>query len=218
VELAMPGSAHTVPITTAEATVKVRRRTVDQLLIASGTLVTIVLLVAGGLLTWGNHFATDYVHKELSSQHVRFPDAAALTAEGRADLVGHAGDAVTSGADAHAYAGYIAGHLDKIGGGSTYADLSAPQSAATAAVQAAKAAGAPAAEIATLQAKADSITSQRDTLFKGETLRGLLLTTYAWSIVGEIAGIAAIAAFAGAAGLGALVVAGLVHLRRAPKS
>jgi hypothetical protein len=56
----------------------------------------------------------------------------------------------------------------------------------------------------------------RDSPFRGETLRGLLLCSYAWSTIGRIAGIAGIAAivaFAGAAVMAALVVAGLVHLR-----
>ena len=70
-------------------------------------------------------------------------------------------------------------------------------------------------KIATLQAdtrrrSADSVTP----LFKGETLRGLLLSSYAWSTVGQIAGIAAIAAFNAAAVMAVLVIAGLVHERR----
>ena len=66
-----------------------------------------------------------------------------------------------------------------------------------------------------LQAKVDTISGQRDSLFKGETLRGLLLSSYAWATVGQIAGIAAIFAFVAAAVMAALVIAGLVHeLRR----
>ena len=61
------------------------------------------------------------------------------------------------------------------------------------------------AQVDALQAKADVITAQRNTLFRGETLRGLLLSAYAWSTVGSIAGIAAIGAFV-AAGLMAILV------------
>ena len=73
-----------------------------------------------------------------------------------------------------------------VASGATYADLGTPESAAKAAVTAAVAAGQTPAQVATLQATADGITGQRNTLFKGETLRGLLLSAYAWSTVGTI--------------------------------
>ena len=85
-------------------------------------------------------------------------------------------------------------------------------------VQAAKDAGQSTAAVTELQAKADAITNQRNTLFKGETLRGLLLSAYAWSTVGTIAGIAAIGAFLAAGMMAILVVLGVVHHRRTPKT
>src|SRR5690242_2383034 len=94
--------------------VAVRRRTLDTVLIAFGGVCVAVLAIAGGLLAWGHNFATDYVHNELASQHVFFPDEAALVKEGRADLVGYSGQQVTSGTQAEAYASYIAHHLDGI--------------------------------------------------------------------------------------------------------
>ncbi|HEY8548003.1 MAG TPA: hypothetical protein VIL36_23255, partial [Acidimicrobiales bacterium] len=81
-------------------------------------------------------------------------------------------------------------------------------------VEEAKAAGASEEEIAELQATADELKAQRDSLFRGETLRGLLLSSFAWATIGEIAGYAAWAAFVGAGIMAILVVAGLVHLRR----
>jgi acetylglutamate kinase len=81
-------------------------------------------------------------------------------------------------------------------------------------VEAAVAAGQPQAEIDQLQATADAITEQRASLFEGETLRGLLLSAYAWSTVGMIAGIAAIGAFIAAAITAVLVALGIVHHRR----
>jgi hypothetical protein len=183
-------------------------------LVALGAVVTIVLATAGGLLLWGHNFADDYVSRELTAQNITFPSADALREEGRADLVAHAGQPVTTGPRAEAYAGYIAGHLEKVAGGQTYADLGTPQRAAQAAVQQAVASGAPQATVDELQAKADTLSSQRDTLFKGETLRGLLLSTYAWSTIGMIAGIAAIVAFAAAAVMAVLVVLGVVHRHR----
>ena len=69
-----------------------------------------------------------------------------------------------------------------------------------------------------LQATADEISGQRNSLFKGETLRGLLLSAYAWSTVGMIAGIAAIGAFIAAGIMAILVGLGVVHHRRTPKT
>jgi hypothetical protein len=199
----------------AGAVVALPRRRIDALLVSLGVVATVVLAVAGALLTWGNHFAGDYVHDELSSQNVNFPSADRLADEGRTDLLGYAGQQVTTGSEAEAYASYIDGHLAGIADGATYAELGAPESAAKAAVQTAKDSGASADEIAALQAKADGITNQRNTLFKGETLRGLLLSAYAWSTVGRIAGIAAVAAFVAAGVMLVLSLLGLAHHRRA---
>jgi hypothetical protein len=217
------GPAHDVaePVPIAAETPKVvalPRRRIDAVLVGLGMVVTVVLAVAGGLLTWGHDFAGDYVHDELTEQQVYFPSAEKLSAEGRTDLLGYAGDQVSTGAEAQAYASYINGHLTGIADGATYAELGAPESAAKAAVQAAKDAGASDADVAALQAEADGITNQRNTLFKGETLRGLLLSAYAWSTIGRIAGIAAVAAFVAAGVMVVLVAMGLVHHRRAVRS
>lgn len=194
--------------------VVVTRRRIDRVLIGFGALAAVVFATAGGLLTWGNNFADDYVGRELGSQNIVFPDAAALTEEGRTDLLKYAGQPLDTGREAEAYASYINGHLEKTGGGLTYAELGKPEREANAAVTAAKDSGADQATIDDLQAKATAITNQRNTMFKGETLRGLLLSAYAWSTVGMIAGIAAIAAFVAAGVALVLVVLGMVHLRR----
>ncbi len=192
--------------------VQLHRRTIDKVLIGFGAVTAAVLLVAGGLLAWGAGFSNDYVHDELSSQNVFFPAEDELREEGRDDLVKYAGEQVTTGSQAEAYASYIDGHLDGIADGQTYSEID--DRGAAAAVTAAEEAGAPADEIAELQATADQLKAQRDTLFKGETLRGLLLSSYAWSTIGMIAGIAAWVAFGAAAAMVVLVVMGLVHLRR----
>lgn len=192
--------------------VELHRHTLDKLLIGVGAILTVVLLAAGGLLMWGATFANDYVHDELTSQNVFFPDAAALKEEGRNDLVEHAGEQVSTGSQAQAYASYIAGHLKGIADGKTYSEID--DRGAAAAVVEAKSSGASAEEIAKLQATSDQLSAQRDTLFKGETLRGLLLTSYAWSTIGMIAMIAAWVAFAAGVAMFVLVVLGLVHLRR----
>ena len=51
-------------------------------------------------------------------------------------------------------------------------------------------------------------------MFKGETLRGLLLNAYAFGTMGTIAGIAAIVAFGGAGILLVLSALGLWHSHR----
>ena len=86
-----------VPIGHTEATVAVRRRTIDTVLTAAGAVFALVLFAAGGLLTWGSNFAEDYVYDELSSQNIVFPEAAALEEEGRTDLVKFAGATVNTG-------------------------------------------------------------------------------------------------------------------------
>ncbi len=193
-------------------TVKLRRRTIDKILIGSGVAVAVVFAAAGGLLTWGSNFAEDYVHDELSSQNIVFPDADTLREDGRADLVKYAEEPVTTGTQAEAYASLIATHMEGIADGQTYAEID--DRGAAQAVTDAQNAGASQAEIAELQATANQLKGQRDTLFKGETLRGLLLTSFAWATVGTVAGIAAWVAFAGAAVMVALVIAGIFHLVR----
>ncbi len=187
------------------------------MLIAAGIVVTVVLLAAGLLLTWGSNFAEDYVGDELSSQGIFFPDAASLEEEGRDDLVQYADEQVTTGSEAEAYASFIDGHLQGIADGATYAELGGPQGEARAALAAAEEAGEDDATIAELQGAVDEISGQRDSLFRGETLRGLLLSTFAWSTIGRIAGIAATIAFIAAGLMLVLVILGVVHrLRSAP--
>jgi hypothetical protein len=212
---------HTPADSTSEvvpkAVVAMGRRTIDSVLISIGVLATIVCAVAGALLTWGHNFSNDYVRKELGSQNISFPTSDALATEGRADLAKWGGQKVDTGKEAQAYASYINGHLSGVANGATFADLGTPERTANADLKAATTAGAPKAQIDDLKAKADAITGQRNTLFKGETLRGLLLSAYAWATVGTIAGIAAVVAFAAAAIMLVLVALGFVHHARTPK-
>ena len=150
------------PSVPSSPVVALKRRTIDSILIGFGVLATVVFAIAGGLLTWGNNFSDDYVTKELTSQHITFPDAAALAKEGRNDLAPWAGKKLDTGDGAEAYASYINGHLAKIADGATYADLGTTQRAATAAVKAAVAANQPQASIDKLQGTVDGITAQRN--------------------------------------------------------
>jgi len=212
-----PEQSHSVAAPDRDVVV-VRRRTIDSVLIGFGVVAMAAFAVAGALLSWGHNFADDYVGRELSSQNITFPSATELTTEGRTDLVKFADQKLDTGKEAEGYASFINGHLAKIAGGATYADLGATESAAKADVKAAVDAGKPQATVDQLQAKADGITAQRNTLFKGETLRGLLLSAYAWSTVGMIAGIAALGAYIAAAVMAVLVVLGIIHHRKAVKT
>ncbi len=198
----------------ADTPVRVTRRRIDRLLVGTGLAITVVLVIAGALLAWGNNFAQDYVHDELAAQSITFPTADELEEEGRGDLVEHAEELVDTGTEAEAYADYIGGHVEAIAEGQTSAELGGPQFAAETALNEAIADDAPEAEVAQLQEEYDAIVGQRDTMFRGEMLRGALLNTFAWDTVGQIAGYAAITAFAGATVMALLVLAGALHLRR----
>jgi hypothetical protein len=210
---ARPAQSNTVR--PADKPIKITRRTVDTIAVGAGVAAVAVLAAAGGLLTWGSNFAEDYVSDELSAQAITFPPAAVLEEEGRDDLVRFGEEQVDTGEEAEAYASFIAGHIEGIADGATYAELGDAERAAEEAATEAITSGAPAAEVAALEEEAAAITGQRDSIFRGEMLRGTLLNAFAWSTMGRIAGIAATVAFVAAAVMAALVAFGVVHLRRA---
>ncbi len=148
----------------------------------------------------------NYVKDQLGEQHITFKTADTLTAEEQQSgcLVAYAGQALSNGKQAECYANdFIGLHLKSVAGGQTYADLGAPQSALTAQVAAAQNANDPA--LAGLQQQLATISAQRDTLFKGETLRGLLLTSYGFSVFGVKGGQVATVAYLVAGAVGAAV-------------
>jgi len=180
-----------------------RRRTFDALMVVAGLALAAVLLVAGGLLTWGHNFVTNDVRTQLVAQKIVFPPASsdAIKSLPKADAQAmsvYAGQTMTNGAQAQTYADhFIAVHLREIGGGLTYSQLSA------------KAMAAP-----TNTKLADQVA----TVFKGTTLRGMLLNAYGFWQMGQIAWIGAIVAFAGAALMLILSLLGAWHLRRVPET
>lgn len=198
--------------TPVDKPIPVTRRRIDHLLIGAGLVAVVVLAIAGGLLTWGSNFAEDYVGDELTAQNITFPPTEALMEEGRDDLAEFGGEQVTTGEQAEGYASYIQGHVENTADGLTYSEI--PDRAARTALQEAIEGGASEDEIAELELEATTLSQQRDTVFKGEMLRGTLLNAYAWSTMGQIAGIAATAAFAAAAVMLVLSVAGAMHLRK----
>lgn len=176
-----------------------RRRTFDALMSIAGVTLAAVLAVAGGLLFWAHSFIGDQVTSQLSAQQIFFPaksDAAIQDPAIKPYLSKYAGEQLTTGAQAKVYADhFIAVHVKEMAQGQTYAQLSAksmanPNDQKTAALVA--------------------------TVFKGETLRGLLLNAYAFGQMGTIAFYGAIASFAGGALMLLLSLLGLAHLRSVP--
>jgi len=106
-----------------------------------------------------------------------------------------------------------AGEMVDVDGKSyTYSTIGGVVSAARAAVTAAKESGASEDEIAELQAQADGLQRLRtDTLLRADTLRGLLLTSYGFSVFGEKADLAATVCYLAAAVLFLLSIFGLLH-------
>ena len=93
-------------------------------------------------------------------------------------------------------------------GADAFPDHAARLAAIRAELQAATDAGDPTEEI---QGRLDAVNGLRETMFKGDTLRGLLLTTYGFSIFGERAALAATIVYIFAAVMVLLAIAGLVH-------
>ncbi|MCU1672103.1 MAG: hypothetical protein JWN77_216 [Frankiales bacterium] len=194
-----------------------RRKTFDAILTAGGLVLAVVLLVAGGLLTWGSSFVADNVRTQLAAEKIFIPTVASGALDDPAikpHLTKYAGQQLTTGDQAKAYADYFIGvHVKAASGNRTFAELGTAQSAVKAQIADAKKAG---ASTAALDEQLATLTVTRETVFKGETLRGLLLNAYAFGTMGKIAGIAAVTAFAGAAVMLLLSLLGLLHLRRVP--
>lgn len=179
---------------------KADKKIIDKVFVLLGVVVAVVLLAVGGLAWTAHTFATSMVHDELASQKIFFPakDSAAIKALPVADqeqMNKYAGQQLVTGDQAKVYANhFIAVHLGKIAGGKTYSEVSAQSMANPG--------------DAALKAKVQ-------TLFQGETLRGLLLGDgYAYWTIGQIAGYAAVAAFAGAVVIAGLALLGMRHIAK----
>ena len=189
-----------------------KRRTLDILFSIGGLGIAALLLIAGLVLTSNANFATTYVADQLAQQNITFKTANTLTPEEKQYpcLVQYAGQKLTTGKQAECYANNFIGlHLKSTAGGKTYADLGTPQSELRAKVADAQKNN-PAA-VADLQKQLNEVTQQRETVFKGETLRGLLLTTYGFSEFGTKAAQAATVAYSAAALMLLLALAGIAH-------
>ena len=195
-----------------------KRRTLDILFSCGGVALAALLLVLGLVMTSNANFAKDYVKEQLGEQKITFKSAEALTAEEKqsACLVKYAGQPLLTGKQAESYANEFIGlHVKSTAGGLTYAELGDAQTALRAKITAAQAANDPA--LATLQKQLTDMTAQRETLFKGETLRGLLLTSFGFSVFGVKGEQVANVAYIAAALLMLLSLAGFVHAYKTPK-
>ena len=183
-----------------------RRKPLDMLLTMGGAVLMLGLLTAGILGLWGYNFANSNVHNQLAQQAITFPPKAAfanakagteITPSMIATVEPYAGQPLVTGQEAQVYANdFIAVHLQEIGGGKTYAGLSAASQA---------------------DPTNTVLAGQVATVFKGTTLRGLLLEAYAFSTFGQIALFASIVSFVLAGIMLILTLFGLIHIRRVPE-
>lgn len=149
-------------------------------------VLSVALIVVASLVMWGSKFATSFVREQLAEQKITFPDKATLEKDNPA-LVKYAGQTVDSGEEAKAYSEYIQGHLKNIAGGKTYSEVSSEYQK---------------------DRSNQELAAQRQSLFMGEALRGLLLNAWGWGLIGTIACYVAVAMYVAAAGtLVAVVVA-----------
>jgi hypothetical protein len=178
------------------------RKVFDVLTSTGGLLVVVVLLVAGGLLTWGHSFVNSNVHSQLARQEITFPPKAAfahakagteITPAMIPSVSQYAGEQLLTGQQAEAYADhFIAIHLSELPLGGIYSKLSAAAIASPTNVK---------------------LKALEQTSFQGTTLRGLLLEAYAFSEIGVIMLYGAIASFVLAALMFVLVGFGFAHAR-----
>ena len=157
------------------------RKTLDRLLASGGVVIAAVLLVAGVLLTWAHSYVHDQVHSQLAAEKIYFPPKGnealtSLPAADRAAMEQYAGQQLVTGAQAKTWADhFIAVHLDEMAGGQTYSQLSAK---------------------AIANPSDTKLAGTVATVFKGETLRSMLLNAYGWWKVSQITYIISLAAFA----------------------
>ena len=161
-----------------------RRTTFDKLLGWVGVSLGIVLLAVGGLLLWGSAYVHNTVQSQLAEQQITFPPASAfahpkagteITPSMIPSVSQYAGQQLLTGQQAEAYADhFIAVHITDMAGGKTYSQLSA---------------------LSLAQPNNTQLTGLVATVFKGETLRSMLLNAYGWWKVSQITYIISLAAF-----------------------
>ena len=179
-----------------------RRKVVGGLVSVAALGLAGILLIAGGLLLWGSTYVHNTVHGQLAAQQIYFPPKAAFAhAKAGTEITPgmipsvsqYAGQQMLTGQQAEAYADhFIAVHVAEMSGGKTYSQLSTESLAQPNNVKLAATVG---------------------TVFKGESLRSMLLNAYGWWKISQITYIAAIASFA-LAGLSLITSGFAFALRR----
>ena len=150
--------------------------------VALQIVVTLVFAFGAGIGFWAHNFTHDQVSSQLSEQQIVFPAAnspaiKALPAADAAAMNQYAGQTMTTGDQAHVWANnFIAVHLKEIGAGKTYDYYS----------------GKALAEQSTNPKQYNVDNGIALTLFRGETLRSLLLQAWAFWFAGTLALYAAI--------------------------
>jgi hypothetical protein len=190
---------------------KMKRKTFDKIVTTLGAGLTVFLLVSAALLNWGATFAEDSVQSQLANQNISFPAAEAMPEATKAELTKWAEMQVTTGEMARDYSDlYIWEHMKAsaiaaVGEPATYSEVSGMYMGLV------RGGSTDTEKIAQLGAL-------RESLFMGNTLRGMLLQAYAFGTMGTIAGYGAIAALLGGLLMLVLTIAGLMHIRRTPES
>jgi len=161
-----------------------RRTTFDKLLGWVGISLGIALLAVGGLVLWGSAYVHNTVQSQLAAQQITFPPASAfahpkagteITPSMIPSVSQYAGQQLLTGQQAEAYADhFIAVHIANMGGGKTYSQLSAESLA---------------------QPNNTTLANTVNTVFKGETLRSMLLNAYGWWKVSQITYIVSLVLF-----------------------
>jgi hypothetical protein len=188
-----------------------KRKNFDKIVTAVGFGLTVFLFVAAGLLNWGASFAQDSVKSQLENQNIAFPAAEAMPEATKDQLAKWANMQVVTGEMARDYSDlYIWEHMKgssiaAVGKPATYSEVSGMYMGLV------RGGSTDTAQIAKLG-------ELRQTLFMGNTLRGMLLEAYAFGTMGVIAGYGAIAALVGGLVMLLLSIAGLLHIRRTPDS
>lgn len=186
------------------------RKTFDTIVTSIGAALAVFLFVAAALLNWGATFAQNSVKSQLDNQNISFPAADAMPEATKAQLAKWANQKVTTGEMARDYSDlYIWEHMKAssigaIGKPATYSEVSGMYMGLV------RGGSTDTAQIAKLG-------ELRQTLFMGNTLRGMLLEAYAFGTMGVIAGYGAIAALIGGLLMLILTIAGVIHLRRTPE-
>ena len=173
-----------------------RRKTLDLLLNWVGVLLTLMLFVAGAGLLVGYTFTSNQVKSQLLEQKVFFPKVGEQDYQDlvKVHLTQYAGKQVLTGSEAQIFADDIIGvDTSAISGGKTYSQLSAASMA---------------------DPSNASLASQVELVFRGDTLRGLLLNAYAFGFIGVIALYAAIASFVLGLCMLLLTLLGVRHYRQ----